>query len=96
MAQGVFSSWHFRIPLSSTYHLTTHPNHQHNQKEKYMFVFAWPLVTACFASALALIKMGSMFVWISVLSLTLKIMTILLIAVSIVAMFFGWQSIRKN
>ena len=59
-------------------------------------MFAWPLVTACFASALALIKMGSMFVWISVLSLTLKIMTILLIAATLAAMFFGWHSFRKN
>ena len=59
-------------------------------------MFAWPLVTACFAAALALIKMGSALAWISVLSLTLKIMTILLLAITAVAMLLGWNSIRKN
>jgi hypothetical protein len=59
-------------------------------------MFFWPFIAA-FTAALALIKMGAMFVWIAILSLVVKIMTILLVGIaSTVAEFLGWTKFKKD
>ena len=59
-------------------------------------MFTWPIFASIFAAAIALIKMGNMIAWIIVMKMTILVMSILLIAISGVAVFLGFHKYKKD
>ncbi len=52
----------------------------------------WPFIAAGTAIALALTKLGALFVWVAILSLSLKVVSILLVIFILAAgIYFMWQ-----